>query len=235
MKKLFISTLLLLGLLTAQAQTNATDFLHQVADYYQGLSTLEMQVDYLIYEDHQTAVAQEKAKGTYLRNGENYFLKHYGVTMLLEDAVVLILDDSSKTIILSHNYQDIDQPTDQIGQYLNMYEEVEELEAPAGFRTLKLTLRKDLNLEVDQVVLTADASNHQVQKMTLFYRKAFDVGDDPRQPKLRQPRMEMVYRHFDDNPSFAAKQFRIDRYVAKNQNGELVLTSPYQDYEFIHQ
>lgn len=230
-----IGFLILSNSVFAQKHVASQAFLDKVIEYYRGLQNMELKMDYLIYNDHTTQQIAEMAKGHYIKKGKNHYLKRYGTTMILMQNDLLIRDDSTQMIVLSKVVQNEVQDMNQFTSKLAGYELVSESKRTKGERYFVLKMPDNKVADIRTVEVSVNEKTLQIKNMTLYYSKQFDVSEDPRKPIFKQPRMKLVYWHFDDDPTPPHDLFELDQYVTIDQEGNKKLTAQYQSYEFIHQ
>lgn len=234
-----MKTLITIGLFflaqCAIAQQDAKAFLDKVKQYYRDLENMELKIDYHIYNNHNTAKITETAQGHYIKKGDAHYLKQYGTTMILVKDDLLVKDDSTKLIVWSKANRQSAKKMNQMVAGLENYTHVQELKKKNGNRHLALVIDPNKPSDIDKVEVEVDEETLRIKTMTLYYRKQFDVSDDPRKPVFKQPRMKIVYRYFSAIPNLKKNPFQLDQYLTTDSSGKKKLTAAYSTYEFIHQ
>ena len=217
------------------AQSNPELLLDKVTNYYQGLENMELKIDYLIFNNHNSQKVSERAFGHYIKNGESHYMKQYGTTMILVDNELLIKDDSTQMIVLSKTREKDAANMNQLTNSLTSYYQVKELKENNGNKCLALIMDPNKPSDIHRIELEIDEETLQIKTMMLYYRKQYDISNDPRKPILKQPRMKLVYTYFNADPTIKKDQFKFNKYVKTDQSGNKKLTAQYNSYEFIYQ
>lgn len=217
------------------AQSEAQILMDKVTQYYRGLENMELKMDYLIFNSHETQKITERAKGHFIKKGADQYLKQYGTTMIAVDNELLIKDDSTNMIVLSKMLPRNQEQFNQLMTTLDAYYQVKELTMSNGNRRLLLTMDAQKPSDIDKIEMEVNENTLQIKNMTFYYRKKYDVSDDPRKPIFKQPKMKLVYTYFNPDPSIKKDQFNLAKYIATDQTGKKTLTAQYNSYEFIYQ
>ncbi len=204
---------------SAFAQTDTKRFLEKVTQYYHEIEDIELKMNYFIYDSHTTQKVTETTTGHYIKKGDAYYLKQYGTTMILVNNDLLVKDDSTKMIVLSKTEAKAKERMNQLTASLAAYDKVKELKSRNGNRYIALITAPETPSDIHEVRLEIDEKTLQIKNMTLFYRRQYDVSNDPGKPVFKQPRMHIVYQYFNTHPELKENPFELSQYLTIDSSG----------------
>ena len=164
----------------------------------------------------------------YQKQNDNLRIVQYGTEIIQNSEHFLIKDDSLKMIILS-GAQKTQENQINIHKFFRKFSRIEPIngknKAQKGFRVYFE------NGEYENAEIYIGKESNLIEETVLYYKKQFDVSEDPTKKVLQQPKMRMVYTKNDIAPTFLKNTFSIDRYITVNTAGKKVLKKQIRTYK----
>lgn len=229
MKNTFIILFLLFCCFSATGQLHydRSDF-ENINQAYAKLTTLQTQVDYVYYSSHSTKTVGQTLQAVLSIKGADYHYQLGEVETLYTSNLTIIADHEEKKIMLDGGH--IRARDVLFGANLDTLLTVcHRIKASyPGGRVKKYELYAHL-AETERIDIYFDTTTFLMQKVVLFYKEPLKVeyggtGD--------KPRLELVYRRQDTQPTFAKNLFDPGRFVKKSGH-RFLASGTFRTYQII--
>lgn len=226
---IFITILLvfLFDGLYAQRTYDRADF-EKINATYAALTTLETEVEYVLFPNHTTTETYEKQKASLWRKGDKMRYKIAGVETLTTPERTYLIDHDDRQLIVNKTLPTKQNPLTGIDldKLLALCRRISYTRSPNGHKTYVLEVPMP---DIEKVAFTFDTQSFLMQKVVLYYRQPQQMEKGM---KAEKPRMEIRYLRQDPTPTFPKKVFE-ENYYAFVKNGRRVPGQAFINYEFI--
>ena len=201
--------------------------IEQINRTYTAMTSLQSEVDYVMYATHSSTKPIDTQHATLSRQGDSYLYKLGPVETLTTPTYTVTADYEDKELLLDKVRGN---PAGKI-LGLDLKTTLEACEAvsvssPApGQRLIRLDLPVS---DIERLDLQFDAMSHKMQKVIFYYREAaeWEAGRDE-----TQARLEIIYRKQEERPVFAKNLFSLERFT-RSVNGVFIPGVAFQDFSF---
>ncbi len=241
MKRLLTTGLGICFLFSAWTQDLKKD-LDQMRRQYEQIDAFELHLAYLAYEDHQSSKVQDQTEAVYIKKGNQYYTRVYSVETLVNERYVIALDHTEKLFMIDRRPKDgskVEMNTDGLGNVIDelaakieqggpVIARKEYAESPGGLATHTIWFNQGPYTKQE---ITYKKSSYLLQKNTVYFREEQEMEEGK---PLTKPRLEMVYRKFDESPALSPDFFSEERFVSIVPNKSLKLKLKYTGYQVIN-
>lgn len=175
---------------------------------YLKMDKYRMKVEYRVYADYATQVAEEQSKGYVIRSGTNYLSDMLGIRTLQNNTYRIMADTLNKILVVAHPQKLVQDtsPAELVTEVLGRCSSVS-ITKGEKISECRLVLPEGSE-DFSQIRLQYD-KNYLVKKLILFHL--------PLQSAKGQsgpaPRTEISYTQVEKNPALAADLFSEKNFV----------------------
>ncbi len=202
---------------------NASRDFVKIREAYKKAGKLSMDMEYKVYQGHESDLLKEEHTGHYLKSGnDNLYMELFGTLTICNREIKMVKDDSGKVVLLTKPVpEDTKQPLVDMEKMLQVCSQVTALPSSKMVKGYHLEFGDQI-MEMKAVEVYFDTTTYLVQKVILFYAKDVDVHPEykwkGKKSETYKPRLEVEYQHINTNPVVSELKFSADKYIKKTNN-----------------
>lgn len=192
-----------------------------------------LELEYRVFEYYSAEAPMQVENGLVKKDGELIYYKLGPVESIQQKDYSVITDHDDKIIALLPREYNATQSRFLPAQLDSLHRLCNRIEYAALNSTTSSYAFYFDGSQYELVKLFFHPGNFQISKMELFYKDAVNLTEEEGAPE-KTPRMEIIYKQFDTNPSFAAQQFTYHYFLEKTGK-DYKPKANYHDYTVVTQ
>jgi|GEM_PF-4227364 len=193
-----------------------------------------LELEYKVFEYFSAEQPMQVEDGVVKKDGDHLYYKLGPVESIQQKEYSVVADHDDKIIaLLPREYNATDGKPFLPAQLDSLQKFCRKIDYQPVNAALSSYAFHFTGSQYEVVKVSFNPRNHQISKIELFYKEPVNLKEEEGAPE-RQPKMEIIYKKFDINPSFAAEQFNYNYFLVKE--GKDYKPKPiYKDYTVVTQ
>lgn len=217
----------------SHSQNNIDDLIRLNKEYAKR-SSLKMDIVYQGFASYHSKEPEDTQYGIVKKQGENIYNQIGQLESLHNEECNLIVDENAKMIsimkILSKaDVPDLESVLDLIEKYMGKSKNIIQVKIDQTHKEYSIKIPG--YSEYSEIRLVYDFKLWLVKKIILYYNQEESVVEGGKKEK---PRLVITYKNIDTNPIFSKTEFKIERFV-KRENDQYIGIGKYKGYKVISQ
>lgn len=196
-------------------------------------SRYALELEYRVFEYYSAEEPMQVENGLVKKDGDFIYYKLGPVESIQQKEYSIVTDHDDKIIALLPRDYDASNGKFFPARLDSLHKLCKKLEYQAISGTLSSYTFHFAASQYAVVKLFFNPKNHQISKMELFYKDEVNLKEEEGGIE-RSPKMEIVYKKFDTDPSFGAQQFTYHYFLEKDGK-EYKPKENYRDYTVVTQ
>lgn len=225
------------------AQDYQTDFTKAMDIYKE--KAFEVQMEYLFFPSVTAVKPLEREIMILKKRGDEFYSNQFGLQMVCDNQYVLMIDEERHLIAIDHKPKqngkadpELKAKLEQSVKNLATSLGIDSLSKDAGYTVTYNGIKNGLKEyvvsykygEYEKSICYIDPKQGTLKRLSLYYREPMEVQEG----KKVKVRVEVNYVKQVANPSFEKDVFSMEKYVALQKNGEVVLKEKYKTYTVVN-
>jgi hypothetical protein len=190
-------------------------------------------LEYKAYENHSTDVPLQVENCIVRKNGEQLYYKLGSIESIQQSNYSIVTDHEEKIIALLPRKYDLKRDNILPIQLDSVLKQCKKIEFQKVSADVSAYTFEFLYSQFAFVRVEFSPRTYQINKMLLFYEEPENLTEE--EGAVHQPpRLEIVYKKFDSNPTFTADQFTYKTFLVKTGD-DYKPKEVYKDYEVVNQ
>ena len=212
-----------------EKKLSAKQYLEKVKANYNGLESLEIEMNYQLYKGFESTVIEQAYNSIFFRSGENSYRKIDQIEFISNSELSLQINHGEKVIMIS-NPSNISAFVTDLESSLKLCRDVQ-VRKKEQTTLITMIIREKTDLPYSRLDLLIDA-NFWIQEITLFYSSEINFSESYFQQDMAYPKLVVSYQMFKDKWKDKEGLLITENYVTANENS-YTASKRFADYKIL--
>lgn len=217
-------------LISAQSfAISGKEFLKNIRSNYEDLKSLELSINYKLYQGYLSDKVVEEYNSEYMRSESGSYRKIGDTEIISTNSQQLMIDHESNVMYLTKSQRDNPLNID-IKETLKFCKDII-VKDNGDTKELRLLIKDGTDLPYAQVKVDVD-KRFWISSITFYYAIQVDFSDSYYTKEMDNPRLEVSYVKLKKRWNDREDLLSLDRFIKKS-NSQFKTTSLYSSYQLL--